>query len=69
MFGCTMHIDISCCALHSADGRSVLPMKKIYNAPVLECLAFCSAAAIGAEIEDPEQINSALWNDGELNWT
>ena len=55
--------------MYSADGRSVLPMKKIYDAPVLECLAFCSVAAIGAEIEDPEQITSALWNDGELNWT
>lgn len=45
-------------------------MKKIYNAPELECLAFFSAAAIGND-EDLSLIDlngSTTWNDGELDW-
>ncbi len=44
-------------------------MKKLYEAPILELLAFCSNAAIGNEelLEDPN--NSKPWNDGELGWT
>lgn len=46
-------------------------MKKIYDAPVLELLAFCPNVAIGAttddEMADPN--NSKPWNDGELGWT
>ena len=45
-------------------------MKKIYDAPVLELLAFCSASPIGAEESWGEDENgSKPWNDGELNWT
>lgn len=43
-------------------------MKKIYSAPILECLAFYSTTAIGTEVEEPEK-DSKLWNDGELSWS
>ena len=45
-------------------------MKKVYNAPTLECLAFFSATSIGND-EDLALVNnggSNPWNDGELNW-
>ena len=51
-------------------------MKKLYSAPSLELLAFCSLSPIGAPTngwtDDPEgeAINSQPWNDGELGgWT
>lgn len=50
-------------------------MKKIYDAPVLELLAFCPDVAIGAntsewqETPDEDAVNSQPWNDGELGWT
>ena len=50
-------------------------MKKLYSAPSLELLAYCSLDPIGAanEWSDPETepgINSKPWNDGELGgWT
>lgn len=46
-------------------------MKKIYNAPALELLAYCSLSPIGAEA-DPwgeDENSSKPWNDGELGWT
>ena len=51
------------------DERSVLHMKKIYDAPVLELLAFCSASAIGSDFEEGDPNDSKPWNDGELGWT
>lgn len=49
-------------------------MKKLYSAPSLELLAFCSLSPIGAEnwsdTEEGVGINSKPWNDGELGgWT
>lgn len=44
-------------------------MKKIYDAPVLELLAFCSASAIGSDFEEGDPNDSKPWNDGELGWT
>ena len=57
-----------------ADGRSVFDMKKLYSAPSLELLAYCSLSPIGAEsdwsdTETDPGINSKPWNDGELGWT
>ena len=48
-------------------------MKKLYNAPVLEFLAFCSATAISGDWQeeygpDAPGINSEPWNNGELGW-
>ena len=62
------------CYAHQAKERSVLHMKKLYSAPSLELLAYCSLSPIGAENwSDPETepgINSKPWNDGELGgWT
>lgn len=54
-------------ALRCADERSVLHMKKIYDAPVMECLAFCAATAISVEEEETDI--SIPYNDGELGWT
>ena len=40
-------------------------MKKIYNAPTLECLEFFSVSPIGTTSStDP----SYGWNDGEMGW-
>ena len=47
-------------------------MKKLYSAPSLEYLAFCSLSCIGGdwnEVEEEPGINSKPWNDGELGWT
>ena len=47
-------------------------MKKLYSAPSLELLTYCSLDAIGAETGDPmaDPNNSKPWNDGELGgWT
>lgn len=46
-------------------------MKKLYSAPSLEFLAYCSLSPIGAEWEDQEDPDggSKPWNDGELGWT
>ena len=45
-------------------------MKKIYNAPALECLEFFSVCPIGAEEEAFKDPNGSwAWNDGELGWT
>ena len=57
-----------------ADERSVLHMKKLYSAPSLELLAYCSATAISGNWqetyeEDATGINSEPWNNGELGWT
>ena len=38
-------------------------MKKDYSAPALECLEFLSASPFSSE-----QVDSNLWNDGELGW-
>lgn len=47
-------------------------MKKIYEAPVLEFVAFLSDVAISAnwsaEVPEEPAINSTPWNDGELGW-
>ena len=54
-----------------ADERSVLHMKKLYSAPSLELLAYCSLSYIGND--DPwgeDLLDSKPWNDGELGgWT
>ena len=53
-----------------ADERSVFNMKKLYSAPSLELLAYCSLSYIGND--DPwgeDDKNSKPWNDGELGWT
>ena len=46
-------------------------MKKLYSAPSLELLAYCSLSYIGNDDpwgEDPNE--SKPWNDGELGgWT
>ena len=47
-------------------------MKKFYNAPSMEFLAFCSSSAIGTgedEMEAFSNFNSDASNDGELGWT
>ncbi len=47
-------------------------MKKLYSAPSLELLAYCSVSPIGAGewTEDESIDNSKPWNDGELGgWT
>ena len=49
-------------------------MKKLYSAPSLELLAYCSLSPIGADgWTDPETdpgISSKPWNEGELGgWT
>ena len=48
-------------------------MKKLYSAPSLELLAYCSLSPIGAgewsETEEEPGITSKPWNDGELGWT
>lgn len=46
-------------------------MKKIYDAPVLELLAYCSIDPIGATTDESfEDTNDSLpWNNGELGWT
>ena len=47
-------------------------MKKNYDAPVLELLAYCSVSAIGGDWNEAEEepgISSKPWNDGELGWT
>ena len=44
-------------------------MKKLYSAPSLELLAFCSTSAIGGEWYEEETPGSKPWNDGELGWT
>ncbi|MBR2320205.1 MAG: hypothetical protein IKA50_05435 [Clostridia bacterium] len=48
-------------------------MKKLYSAPSLELLAYCSLSPIGAgewsDTETDPGINSKPWNDGELGWT
>lgn len=45
-------------------------MKKVYSAPSLELLAFCSLSPIGADAwAEEETDNSKPWNDGELGWT
>ena len=70
-----MSIDIGVCIISQsaeADERSVLHMKKNYDAPILELLAFASDTAIGTEWNDlteGDAINSQPWNDGELGWT
>ena len=69
--------DIGICTIlrsAKADERSVLPMKKLYSAPSLELLAYCSATAISGNWqemyeEDASGINSEPWNNGELGWT
>lgn len=45
-------------------------MKKNYIAPALECYAFCSATAIGNELDPLAETTepSFPWNDGELGW-
>ena len=47
-------------------------MKKNYEAPILELVAFLSDAAISgnwsAEVPEDPAIVSKLWNDGELGW-
>lgn len=45
-------------------------MKKLYSAPSLELLAYCSLSHVANDeewAEDP--YNSKPWNDGELGWT
>lgn len=47
-------------------------MKKLYSAPSLELLAYCSLSPISVETDDPmaDPENSKPWNDGELGgWT
>lgn len=50
-------------------------MKKVYNAPSLELLAYCSVTAISNDNwstsydDDASGINSQPWNNGELGWT
>lgn len=53
-------------------------MKKIYDAPALELLAYCSLSPIGATTDDSfnsfnglgvEEKDSQPWNSGELGWT
>lgn len=46
-------------------------MKKIYNAPALECLEFFSVSPISNDPYDvlPDSNGSFGWNDGELGWT
>lgn len=49
-------------------------MKKLYSAPSLELLAYCSLSYIsgdwtGVEEDGASGINSKPWNDGELGWT
>lgn len=46
-------------------------MKKVYSAPSMELLAYCSLSPIGNdEAWDEEGTpGSKPWNDGELGWT
>lgn len=48
-------------------------MNKLYSAPSMEFLAYCSLSPIGAdEWSDPDTIpgtDSEPWNSGELGWT
>lgn len=45
-------------------------MKKLYSAPSLELLAYCSDLAIGAAPDDMENPTESMpWNNGELGWT
>ena len=47
-------------------------MKKLYSAPSLELLAYCSLSYISGDWDETEEepgINSKPWNDGELGWT
>lgn len=61
------------CGLPRRMKGAFLHMKKIYDAPVLELLAYCSLSPIGAgewsDTETDPGINSKPWNDGELGWT
>ena len=56
-----------------ADERSVLHMKKVYNAPSLEFLAYASLSPIAGvnDWQGEEEVNNSKpWNDGELGgWT
>lgn len=48
-------------------------MKKYYEAPILELLAFVPDSAIGAwsgeSTYQEDDIKSMPWNSGELGWT
>ena len=46
-------------------------MKKLYSAPSLELLTYCSLSPIGADewLEEKPTENSNTWNDNELGWT
>lgn len=47
-------------------------MKKLYSAPSVELLAFCSNTDYtGGWTDNPDEaaVESQPWNDGELGWT
>lgn len=44
-------------------------MRKIYSAPSVEWLSFCSLTAVAADDTYVDENGSQPWNDGELGWT